>query len=308
MERHGVAFRLNGKFFFSLHGIARDLGARALLQGDGIYQSTHERNRFLASLYGKGKTGAVAIFRADEKMNKLISLGSKNYTYIPQSLILSVIETLSDPSILGEFEMVHWFMDHNITQCVIKFPHRAEDMARMYGRTDLPMPCMLIESSDSGDCSFTATPLWQLTGGSYVRGEGEFSRKHYGSVTPEGILKDIAERTWSTYTKLPERLCELALIDAPDPKAVVEWVFTDPTLKLADAVGKRVVDAVCEAVCMEFVPGVKYTLMDIVLILMGVPARLDLTENRKKAMETALYKCAFRPLEEIPSVITLMPT
>ena len=299
----------NQQVYFASAGLYRDLGARAGLVGDGLRDSTRERNAFLAARYKKVKGYATAVIREDDGIGKVFALASTQYAHVKQRILYAFIKRMEKE--LGEAEVIRWHIDHNLTWIMVRFPEKAADIAATYGHTGIkfPMPGMLLETSDTGFCSLTVSSIWEMPSrSSYVKAE-TYSRKHYGSVDAESFQTEVTKNVWSTYTLLPERLCELALINVDDPKELVQKIFQTKIGKntLFDIVGKRDAKGIIEALCVEFNPAISYTAYDVAMTLMTLPERLvDPTRNRNNDITKTVYRVPFMDFEKMMAKKTVI--
>lgn len=304
-----LMLKYNEAFYFASVGLTRDLGARAGLAGDGLYESTLERNTYFASRYKRTGCDATAVIRQDNYTSKVFGLASPQYAHVKQKILYEFLQQI-EPE-LGPAECVRWRVDHNLTWLLVRFPEKAADIAATYGFSgiELPTPGLLLETSDTGCCSLTVSSVWYMPRGKdFVKAESH-SRKHYGQVSPADFKSDVSSKVWATYTLLPERLCDLALISVSTPRDLIEKIFEHKIGRqtLYDIVGKRDAKGIIEAVCVEFNPTTSYTAYDIVMSLMLLPERIfDPGKNRQDELRKAVYRIPFLPIEKMMAKKTVV--
>lgn len=241
----------------------RDIGARCSVGGDSIYIPSITRDAYLTYLLQQDKDKCVnLVIKNCGNAKKVFAMPSAGYQYIQQKTLLDIIELLSKE--LGKVECVSWYIDHNITRIFIEFPDKAEDIAKTYKREDLPVPGMMLETSDTGDSGVICTATWRCKSHRPTLGE-YYARKHTGSITAADIIDAAEDTVFKSYTKLPERLCELALMEVGNPGAVIDKVVNTMMKK---CLGKKRAVALADALKMEVYPEASYTAFDIAMMFM----------------------------------------
>ena len=139
MKLSGAGYQ-RGDFYFTSSHLSRDLGARANLAGDAIYDATDDRDSYIMSRYVKKPEVATAIIRYDESstIHKIFGLASGNYCHIDQTILLEMIDRLEAD--LGKAECTVWSIDHFLTQIWLTFPENANDICETYGLPDKFIP------------------------------------------------------------------------------------------------------------------------------------------------------------------------
>jgi len=296
-RRSKLVIRASGKIFLTSKGLSRDLGARAYLAGDAIYDPTEERSAYLMSRYAARPNTTIAIIRngETEHVQKIFAMLSSKYCYIPQHSLCGIISGFEAE--LGKVKCVSWSVSHTLTEIWVEFPEKAEDIAATYGLAGMPVPGMLLETSDTGDCSISAIATWKTKRRSYSRANC-YSRKHSGNFSIEEVNKEIQRNLYTTYTKLPERLCELSLIEVANPQDCIEKVIT--ALKTGAAIGKRRSADLTDAFLSEIDNTAAYTAYDIALMFMDLPSRFDVKDDRflRVEIEKLAYKAPFANFEK----------
>lgn len=310
--RSKLAIRYGKTFYLTSKGLIRDLAARAELGGMAIYDPTEQRDAYIVSRYAKNPARAIGIVRYGEnpKVGKLFAMASKGYCYVPQKFIIDLLNNFKKS--MGETECKAWTVDHSLTLIEVFFTERAEDLAATYKLPDMPIPGIRIETSDTGDCSIIASSIWK-TKRSTISGES-YSRKHSGRFSPSEVLDGITNTVFSTYTKLPERLCELAVMPLSNPGAVIRHVMK--SLKADKVMGKKRAASLTDALILELDISADYTAYDIAMIFLDLPDRvgfIDKDEEKflKRDLEKMCYKAPFLKYDsfvaEEPDDIVLSP-
>lgn len=285
--------KADGKVFFTSYGLSRNLGARAQLTGNGLNNPTPERAAFLMHRYVKASSGANIIIRNNTSeggcVRKIFAMPSSGYRYIPQGTLLQIAEYFRDE--MHGADTKAWLITHNLSQIWIQFSAQAKDIANIYKLPDTMIPGILLETSDTGDCALKVIPTWRRSSGrSYVRA-GKFKREHKGSFDIEDVKKEIKETVFSVYTRLPQRLCDLLLIDIPNAEIFLETLFEDS--KIHSILGKRRTKNLLEALQGEINPTASYTAYDIVMRMMDLPVIFKEEKWISEQMESFVYKIPF---------------
>lgn len=282
------------QYLFTSASLSRDLAAAASLGGDGMYEPTPERSAFIVSRYQRHPTNVKIIIRQFGNISKVFAMRTEKYAYIPQTSLCEVISQF--PEDLGKWEVEHWEVDHFWTRIWITFPDVAEDMDKIYHLPDTLIPGILIETSDTGDCSFTATEFWTCrTAKSYGH---RYLRKHSGVVKIDDVIANMSKNVFSKYTQLPERMSELLEIDIPDPAGIISEILNSANAK--DYFGKRELKKLEEALKLEIVAGIPYTAYDIAMLFLTLPERYVSTKTVvKHNLEEFSFKVPFVDFKEL---------
>lgn len=259
------------------------------------------RDIAVAEAIAKSPKAITLVCRTEEKTTKAFALRSGKYAPIENQNIFRVLECFKSEDV-GEPEVVKWEITNFITRIYVRFPKKAADVASMYKTTDDFIPGIIIETSDTGDCSFKVTGCW------YVRGScfyiNEVSRKHSGDVDIEKILSNIRKKIFSKYTVLPKKMVELLMLSLSDmsltpakQKKIYETIIRDVSnyIGLVDAVGKKVQKQIVEQLVDEFNPAEPYTAYDVATTFINLPKRLEgqLTESALRKLQKIVIQSAF---------------
>ena len=291
LNRSKLAIRIDGKFYLTSKGLSRDLGARANLAGDALYDPTEERAAYLMSRYLATPSAAKAIIRNEKGTSacKIVALASKQYHYIPQSFLYETYRKFEEQ--LGKLKCDKWGISSTATYIYITCDEKARDIAETYGLKNMPTPGMLLETSDTGDCSITAHALWKTRRGYYIRGKS-LSRRHQGYFTNDSLYNFFQSSLFSLYTKLPERFCELSLIDVSNPRDCIERVIKNlNSTKEMKALGKKRISDLRDALTGELDCSYKYTAYDIALMFFEISSRFNIESD--STLETDIQKIGY---------------
>lgn len=300
-----LMIRYEGRKYFTSRGLCRDLAARAELAGMAVHTPTGARDAYIMSRYVCQPQNALAVVRVGDNpyTNKIFAMPSRGYCYVPQSFILELVDELQKE--LGEWVCDRWTVSHSLTTLRLLFVEKADDMAEMYRLSSLPIPGVLIETSDTGDSSCTVYGIWKTRGGSYIRAES-YSRKHTGRFKVPDIVKGVTNKVFVNYTKLPERLCELALIDITDPHEAILEIMRE--IKAEAVIGKRRAAALTAALSGEYPPGTMCSGYDLAMTFLDLPSRclfsgLEEVEGirARESMEEMVYQVPFLNFEQFAS-------
>lgn len=289
------------RVLFTSNFLCRDLAARAKLAGDAIYEPSEERDAYIMSRYVRKPCEAFAVVRKSNHVStglfhKVFALPSGNYCYIPQTTVLDIVDELE--TILGKKICEYWEMDHNLTRVWLSFPDKAKDISDVYGLPDPLIPGVLLETSDTGDCSLRVVATWKKASGARPM-IGVYQREHRGKFDCSAALDSIKNDLIPMYTKLPERLCELMTIDLKDPAAAIEKTIS--MLGVAKQLGRRATESLSESLREELPVGVKMTGYDMAMLFMDLPCRYAGEARHKDFFEKAAGRVAFLDFDKIAS-------
>jgi hypothetical protein len=245
-------------------------------------------------------TGTL-IVRSVDGMKKIMACMSGKYKYIPQSILLDVITNFK--SSLGDAECKYWNISQFFTNILIEFPEVADDISRTYKLPHRVVPGILLRTSDTGDSSLTAVGTMSI--GTSLMHCDTVSRKHSGEIDFGKLKKEIDNEIFKNYTKLPERLCELMLIDVEDPVLCTDYVLEK--LNIEDILGKRQAAKLATELTSEYNPSISYSAYDIAVSIMEIPERLQgLSKSSLSQIAKTVSKAAYVDYVDYESSITLV--
>ena len=146
----------------------------------------------------------------------------------------------------------------------------------------------MILKSDVGYSSLRIIGTWRYKNSISIA--DEVSRKHCGEFDVDELIKNAKIKIFGKYTELPERLCELMLLDITNPSwkkypyddfikmnnnAICESIkniFKE--LGIAKAIQKKNEKALLQCVLNEVDPEMSYTAYDICLLIMNIPSKV----------------------------------
>ena len=295
MNRNGAQ---REDFYFTSQHLCRDIAARASVGGDAIYDPTNERDIYLMSRYVKQPVEATAVIRRNGSdgnvIHKVFALPSSTYCHIEQDILLHMADKLAEE--LGPFQCDHWYIDHFITQVWLTFPSHAQDVCDTYGLPDTFVPGVLLETSDTGDCSVRAIAFWQRTGFSRAR-IGMFEREHRGNFDKREILANYQKKLMGRYLELPQRLAELMTVDIPDTSAAIEAILKQ--LHANKELGKKRAKSLLEAMQAEVASRPSMTAYELALLFMELPARIITDKVSMETIENYAGKVPFMDFNKI---------
>lgn len=291
-----------GDNYFTSARLSRDLADQAGIQGEALYKPDPYRDAYLMHRYVlDNKDPCTAIIRTDGKAKKLFALGSPNYALVPQTFILDLVNTFNAE--LSPVKCREWAVTHFFTSVLVEFPDVADDISATYKFKDKMIPGLLLETSDTRDCSVICTGVWRREKSStYVRGES-YSRKHIGSLNIADIISNVRDKVYSQYTKLPERLAELAALDLTPAQiqtlirsTLLKAKITGPTV-----LGKQKGNTLIEVLCSSISPDEKYTGYNFAMMLMDIPEMVKFKDSqrmRRVALEEIALNIIFDKFEK----------
>lgn len=290
--------------YFTSKMLSRDLAARANLAGDAVYEPSDARDAYIMERYIKHPQEVIAVIRTDGAAQKMFALKSDEYNNIEQTVLMKMADELV--SKIGDFNCEGWYIDHTISQVWLSFPTYAADICATYHLPDCFVPCVLLETSSTGDCSLRAVAMWMSPKHKACFARlGKFEKPHRGTWHTDVVLDNMSAALMGRYTELPQRLAELLTIDVDDSAAAIEAVF-----KLTHAekrIGKRRAIQLCEALQDEVASMPTMTAYELTVLLMEAPARLVANEfdNRwHEELETIVGEVPYLDWLDIADSVT----
>lgn len=165
------------------------------------------------------RTQCQVLYRAygeHGEYQKIFAVFSDKYKMFPQyPIIKDLIERFVEE--MGTAHIHECRIDNFNTDILLEFPEKAEDFNRVYQLPKNIIPGIHIHLSDTGDSSFVCDGTARL-GYSYTYVPGAtYQRAHTKNADIEDIFYEVEKRIFSEYTKVPERLVELLMIDIQRP-------------------------------------------------------------------------------------------
>ena len=298
--------------FFTSSNLCTTFGQRTGIKGDAAVIPTLERD-LLSARYLNNNNEISFIVRDVEGVKKVFAALSGNYAYVPQSFLCDVINRVQSESKLGTVVCNDWNVSNQLAEIYLEFPDKAEEIATVYELNDDIVPGLYLAKSDVGECSITVRATYRINKSALVITD-EIKRKHSGKIDIDELLNDIDELTYSKYTKLPDKLCELLATDITNPaweklsaakflsinektvKKAIKNVFNQ--IGMVAAIGKKNEKALYEQLCEELDYSLYFTAYDIIMSIMMLPDRVSgLTKTCKENLSKAVGKAPYVSLE-----------
>jgi hypothetical protein len=267
--------------YFMSRNMLSSLGARADLTGAPILEPSYDMFRHYMRIFTSKKAKGSLIMRVAGNIAKLMSCRSVTFNHQPLT-VLQDITGLFDES-LGKHTCIIWNVDNRRSEIEYEFPDLAEEFAKLYNLPDKIIPGIRLCTSDVGESSIIAEGTMNI--GNRKLYTSSYKRRHAGKFTIEEVLSDIEKTVFMDYTKLPDRLAELMLIDIENPVDITERVLE--IIGLGDIIGNFIAKKTAELMLSEIDPTLKCTAYDIALNVMSIPDRL-IVSDKKVADSTVL--------------------
>lgn len=302
LSQSGVILRANGKSFFcspsvmaqkvALFGVGGSFFERPTLERDiAVLRAIQDRGGDITLICRRGKSDAV---------KKVFSIQSGGYQYVSQNVLVDIIDRIEKDGKVGQITCDWWSVDHHLTKVMMSFPDKAAEIASSYGISTDMVPCLMLETSDTGTCAVTVRGGWKVRGAASF--DTEVTRKHTGDIDIGVLYRRIDESIFDRYRLLPERLCELMLTQITpfgvdlstddgmslNKEAVVETLrHTMSQCGMRATLGKRQTSELLDALALEVDASSTYSAFDIAVILLSVTKRLKGVSNMKEFERTA---------------------
>lgn len=311
--QEGTMVGIRNKLFTLSNSVDSTLSQRILMDGHGITKHTLGRDLHIAELFIEGADTKI-VYREQFNVRKAFAMLGPKYKYIPQSVLIDIIDNLDPEGKLGKPECFGWEVNQNYTKVILEFPEKAEELCSTYGIKDSLIPGVMIMKSDVGLSALRIVGTWRYKNSISVC--DEVSHKHSGDFEIEDFLNEVKVNIFDKYKELPETLCKLMMTDITKPewnklskkdfrkvngdavKAVLKNAFKE--LKITKAIQKKNEKLLFEELYNEVDEDMKYTAYDICLMLMDMPSRIEgLNKNYKDALQKAVGKAPYIRYEEI---------
>lgn len=292
------------------------LAARSKTSGD-ILKYPKERDFIFAHQFGKDQDVNI-VSRFVNGINKIFAVLSDKYAYIPQSILVDIIENLISNSDIGEASDIKWAITHEATHIYMEFPDNAQEISDVYDLPDIFIPGIYLSKSDIGECSLTAKGTWRFK--KSVSVNKTVKRKHIGTIDLAKFSKNVETNIFSEYTKLPERMCELMMQNLTDAtldlktvegreqnskdiekciNSIFEQIGMDKTI------GRRPTKELLSAITDEIDPSISFTAYDVAIMLLEMPDRVVEMSDRRQEMLSVLVGRVPYAKYEIPKRVIL---
>ena len=276
------------KMYFCSDNLWTTLSARSGVGGPQMSIPSLERDLLIAK--GLNKDDYVkAIIRTEDGQSKIFAIMSDRYKYEPNTCLAKIVEEIDDGT-LGKMKINNWFINQSIAEIYIEFPDKAKELAKTYEFEDEFIPGVYLAKSDIGECAVKAKATWRTGNSIFV--DYEIRRRNTKNLDIDKIISDIKANMFKKYTKLPETLCDLMMIDITDPslktsgmsmedikkksrQAVVECLqYAFKIIKMEEAIGKTRSNAIFEQIIDSLDYSLDYTAYDIAMQIMTLPGSL----------------------------------
>lgn len=288
MDETKMIVKYDGCMFLTSNIFVPSIGRRVGLSGRQLSIPREARDAYLADICAAEPFHGMLMYRNAGRIRKAFSVFSKEYTPIPQMSMKDILNNFGEFS--KDYKCHYWEIDNFFSSIYLEFPKKADELRDIYGLKDEFVPGICLSTSDVGMSSFTVTETWRhkdsvMTGNIY-------KAMHKGEVDFENINSQVTEKIFEKYEVLPERLCELLMIDITDPKQTLNMALKK--IDLTKAIGQKETLSIKEQLMREIAPCRVYTAYDIALMLMSLPERCTgLPAYAAKNLANAVMKAPF---------------
>lgn len=265
--------------YLMFDNIVPDIAQNYGLLGPALTEETgaQERNEYIMRLIEQAPKILSLVLRSGSgKMSKALTVRSKSYGYIPQTVIVDAINGIIDD--LGDGEVQRWNVDHIRTNVDIEFPKMSEDINETYGLEGYKVIVRIIDS-DAGEASFRVMGILSKNGHEIFSG-GEVARKHSGEPNIADLVNSVHKTIFDKFTVLPGYLCSMSAMDIPAPATFIRELLESGSAQ----VGKRLAEKIANALIAELPEGEDLNALNIYEMLMGVPERVEAPESTKRSI------------------------
>lgn len=303
-EINGKCFPVSPKVFSTMDQLG--------MTGSFLDTPSYERDMLIGRQLSNVGRECTAVVREIGNTRKMFALLGPRYAHFDQMVMFDIIKRINADGILGDSRCHHWEMSNFFTELYVEFPDKAKDIADEYKLPAPYVPGILIQTSDTGNCSMTVKGTARI-GNSLVILD-EVRRKHSGAngnANTADIIKEILEdcetKIFSQFTKIPEKLIELMMLDiGPDDlssaenrkkngeaiEKVINSIFDQ--LGVLKILGKKNKTALINQLVSEFDEENHYTGYDIAFAIMSIPERVTgIAKSHVKSLQKCLAQTPF---------------
>ena len=277
------------------------------INGDFLSEKSYARDLLIAKLFGSKALFRTLVTREENGITKVFSILGERYKSLSQDILVTIYEALTKGDLMGSPACNHWEITHFMSNIRIEFPDKADEFQTLYGLPDKLVPGIILETSDTGDCSIRVKGFWRVKNS--ISLHSEVSKKHIGRLDIDNLLEEVNNSIFSEYTMFPEALCDLMSKNVSDPswdlstasgrsknnkkiETILKHAFKH--LKVVEAIGKQAEMALYEQLLYEFDDSIAYTAYDFAVAIMSLPERViglhPLTQEKlAKAVSKAPY-------------------
>lgn len=295
---------VNKQMYFLSDNAISDVNARTGMKGSSVSSCSLERAVAQKSFCNHKTVPVNLIVRTDNNIRKIFAVTSGAYQYVPDTILLDMLDKISDYYDLGDWEVERWELTHNISRVVVSFPSIAKDISDVYGVK--LTPCLMLSTSSTGRSSIYCRSIWKVSDHSFFI-EDEVATEHRGEVNVEEFLEESAKTIFKDYFAVPEALCNAMSIDISDPKwsqknfhnnnkkkveEIVSGLFKE--LNIVGCISKKNEVALRESVLALFDYNLPLTMYDILEVILKTPERLKgLNPLQMEKYQKAITKSLF---------------
>lgn len=302
LKQNGLMLMNEKDKFFTADTLISTMALRIGTGGSNIKRPSFKRDAYFAELLGVEEQDVKLLVRSVDGIKKAFAMHSGRYTLVKQTLILDIIGNIAHG--LGKPVCKNWEVTNSRTEVYLEFPQKAMDFTKTYGLPKKVVPGLRLITSDVGESSVCAIGTWRLDGTPF--GVEVYTRKHVGRIDPEKILKQIGQKIFVKYDRLPQRLCELMRIEISNPNDCIESVLRQ--INLQEKIGIRRVKQLQEIVQDQFARTARYTAYDIAVAILALPDTVHgISKHILKKFTDCIAQAAFVDYEEWRTPLVAIP-
>jgi hypothetical protein len=278
---------VDGVLYFVSNNLWNTLSMRSGVAGPSMYEPSLARDIHVANRLNNPTT-LKAMVRTEAGRPKIFSVMSDRFKYVPNTCLGTIIDELDDKT-LGKMNCKKWEISQALSEIYVEFPDKADELCALYGIEDELVPGLYLAKSDIGECSVTVRGTWRK--GNSISVESEIRRRNTKNLDINKVIDDVKDEVFAKYTRLPDALCSLMMIDITDSslrattkaeeleeanKEIIAEVFDNvfEKIDLQGAIGKRRVTDIKKQLLESLDLTIDYTAYDICMLVMDLPEYL----------------------------------
>lgn len=309
LEERKICFVKNNKIIFCSANVEfSEFGIT------GPYFIVPSKEAVIAIAKAASEKKVTVISRTNDGIEKVFAIRSAKYVPIDQRLIFSLVnevEYACETSLVWS----RFTIGNLMTELVLKLEAEGKRLQEEYRLPEDYVPYLVVQTSDTGDCSFRIREGWKK-GNSLFYG-GTVAHIHKGEFNEEDFAKVVRTEIFDKLCEFPKKLIEaseiflspMALETGADYNANKKsWEQTVRAISrycgLTKAIGKKSEKIIVDDIIKSFNEAQFVTLYDAINEFLVLPETvLGLSKSAHRQMSDAVMKAVYyRPKETIIKV------
>ena len=283
--------KINNSVFFTSERVIRTLSQRA---GSPIGKAAVRkeldirltRNAFYTAYKNDVPEVCHLVYREIGHVKKVYAALTDRHNAVSQGdNIRNIVKMFNEE--LGTPNLQSWMVENRETVVQIEYPDKSADFTNVQkdiGKQlpDIVVPGIYIRTADTGDSAFKVLGTIRVGNATLFVPEAKATKAHTKKTSEEAILNEVKKNVFKEYKRIPERLCELIMMDIPDPVSLIEPIAE--ACKVENALGGGAQKEIIAKITALFRPDIQYTAYDIAMMFLSESAVREQTHQRDDAL------------------------